>query len=155
MDNFKKCSKCGEVKLLDCFGLNKTRKDGKAVYCKICQKIYMSSYKDKNIIKIKEYGKKYYSANSDLVKNRNKLRYLADKESWCYKTKQWRIKNKLKVNEYQKVSRDKNSKDLHDSYVKGQIKQQTGVPYEHITQDLIETKRLHILIKRKLKDLTK
>ena len=50
---------------------------------------------------------------------------------------------------------NKYRENLPDGYIKKHIKGQTGLTYEHITQDLIETKRLHILIKRKLKDLTK
>ena len=70
--------------------------------------------------------------------------------------------DRKKINQYIEKVKEKRVKKkaemvelLKNSYIKGKIKKQTGVPYEHITQDLIETKRLHILIKRKLKDLTK
>ena len=136
MDNFKKCNKCGEVKLLDCFSKDKTNKDG---YKSGCKKCLSASYD------------KYYA------KNREKI---------LAKTLEWRTKNPEKVkdsyakyyaenSEKVKAFEIRYTKELRDSYIKKQIKQQTGVPYEHITQDLIETKRLHILIKRKLKDLTK
>ncbi len=136
MDNFKKCSKCGEVKLLDCFSKNKTRKDGFEYVCKICRKsdkaiyqvvskekikIRKAKWRDENTEKANAIMRAWYAANQEKVKARN-ARY---------------------------------AKELTDSYIKNEIKKQTGVPNERITKDLIETKRLHILIKRKLKDLTK
>lgn len=114
MDNFKKCSKCGEVKLLDCFYRDKKRTDGMTCQCKNCMDFSSKKYKKENLDKARMYDKKREKA-----KNKNRV------------------------------------KNVKDVYIKSKIKQQTGIPHEHITQDLIETKRLHILIQRKLKDLTK
>ena len=151
MDNFKKCSKCGEVKLLDCFNRDKSNKDGYKFWCRKCHAGAFNKYRAENHEKIKITKDKYYA------KNREKI---------LAKTLEWRTKNPEKVkdsyakyyaenSEKVKAFEIRYTKELRDSYIKKQIKQQTGVPYEHITQDLIETKRLHILIKRKLKDLTK
>ena len=32
----KTCGKCKEIKTLDCFGNDKSKIDGKLIYCKIC-----------------------------------------------------------------------------------------------------------------------
>ena len=51
----KKCSKCGIVKDLADFSKNKSRKDGRSYYCKICgnisQKLYNKTEKGKAAIK--------------------------------------------------------------------------------------------------------
>lgn len=38
MDNEKRCPRCGQVKSLDEFGLNKSKPDGHSDYCKECAK---------------------------------------------------------------------------------------------------------------------
>lgn len=35
-EGYKRCSRCGEVKLLDNFGMNRHNKDGKQAWCKDC-----------------------------------------------------------------------------------------------------------------------
>ena len=136
MDNFKKCSKCGEVKLLDCFFRKKSAKDGHKSACKKCFHKFAKEYRDENTEKVKAREAKYRAKNSEKIKT---------------SAYEWAEKNSGKI----KTKNAKRSKDLTDAYVKVTIKQQSGVPNEIITPDLIETKRLHILIKRKLKDLTK
>ena len=49
----KKCSKCGELKPISEFAINKLRKDGHASDCKYCRKIY----RDKHYQEHKEYYK--------------------------------------------------------------------------------------------------
>ncbi len=177
MDNFKKCSKCGEVKLLECFSRDKTRKDGYSVECKKCNTEYGAKYRAKNREKIKAKAAEYHAKNREKINARAAKYYVENAE----KRESITAKNREKINaraaEYRaknpekrksinakyyvknaekiKARTDKYTEQLTDTYIKNQIKQQTGVPYEHITQELIETKRLHILIQRKLKDLTK
>ena len=139
MDNFKKCSKCGEVKLLDCFSLNKACIDGRQYTCKKCATAIHKKYNAEKHEKIKAKAAKW---RAEKTKNKEKKKARLDK---------WRAENPEKV----RTNLAKYVKNLPDAYIKNQLKQVSGVPYEHITQELIETKRLHILIKRKLKDLTK
>ena len=181
MDNFKKCSKCGEVKLLECFSRDKTRKDGYSVECKKCNTEYGAKYRAKNREKLNAKAAEYHAKNREKINARAAKYYVENAEKRESITAKYRAKNREKINaraaEYRaknpekrksinakyyvenaekiKARTDKYTEQLTDTYIKNQIKQQTGVPYEHITQELIETKRLHILIQRKLKDLTK
>lgn len=40
----KRCPKCRRIKKLDCFAKNSTTKDGKAHYCRECNKEYYHEY---------------------------------------------------------------------------------------------------------------
>ena len=140
MDNFKKCSKCGEVKLLDCFHKNKSKKDGYRFQCKKCRSEAYKKYRAENAGAMKIAEAKHYAKNREKIKAKND-KYIT---KHIEKVKEKRVKKKAEMVEL-----------LKNSYIKEKIKKQSGVPYEHITQELIETKRLHILIQRKLKDLTK
>ena len=43
-EEMKKCSKCKKWLPLDCFHSNKSMKDGKSHYCKVCNRDHISSY---------------------------------------------------------------------------------------------------------------
>lgn len=43
----KACTKCGEVKAIDCFGINARRKDGRANMCLVCSAAYQLELKRK------------------------------------------------------------------------------------------------------------
>lgn len=43
----KKCPRCGEVKPISEFGINRTRKDGHTGYCKVCTSEVYPAYKQK------------------------------------------------------------------------------------------------------------
>lgn len=75
----KSCSKCCEEKPLDAFGMDKSRSDGKTVYCKVCltqiskvirkrhiakRTAYNKQYRESNREKYNEWERKYYSENS-------------------------------------------------------------------------------------------
>ena len=83
---FKKCTKCGEIKLAtsDNFNKEKEGKYGLKSQCKICIKKYREKnkdktkeYREKNKEKIKEYQKeyqkKYRENNKDKRKNIEKI----------------------------------------------------------------------------------
>jgi len=55
MTKEKKCTKCGEVKGLECFSKDKQKRDGFRVKCKSC---------------IKEYSRKYYQERPDVCAKR-------------------------------------------------------------------------------------
>ena len=68
--NNKICSKCLESKPLDCFYVNKTKKDGRSFVCKTCHK---------------EYNKKHYSDNKNVYKQSAKLSRDKRKKWWLDK----------------------------------------------------------------------
>lgn len=67
MDATKICSKCGEEKLLNCFGKDKYSKDGLTSTCKECRKKY---YRD-NKETISRRSKKYREVHKDEYKYRD------------------------------------------------------------------------------------
>lgn len=74
--NMKKCSKCQEIKNLDEFTNDKTKKSGKRSHCKFCQKKYRKQ-SDKTPI---DYQKKYYEKNRLVLLEKQKLYKLKNKE---------------------------------------------------------------------------
>jgi hypothetical protein len=134
----KKCSKCKEVKVLDCFNRDVSKRDLKAIVCKDCNRRYSKSYRQSNI----EYFRKKKSA--------------------------WRLKNPKKVKAYNNDWRENNPEkkransiidekrardNLYNSYIRRQLNK-AGIP---ITPETIEYQRasikLHRLIKIKSKEL--
>lgn len=55
--DMKRCSKCGEMKLIECFCRNKRTKDGRAIWCKSCY----TEYRNNPIMRayMKAYGAVY------------------------------------------------------------------------------------------------
>jgi len=72
----KKCGKCGEVKSVDEFSKDASRKDGKQDHCKACHKAYRQANKEKT----SERKKAYYQANKEKIAVRDKAWRQANKE---------------------------------------------------------------------------
>ncbi len=122
----KICSKCGEEKELcmDNFyfrkGINKWRKD-----CKTCCIIRIVKYRENNDEKvkicaanyikkhkneIKKYNKKWYenNKNNPNYKNKEKNRYLNNREYYISKSKEYAKNNRNKINERYKIKKKLN-----------------------------------------------
>jgi len=69
----KKCTKCGEIKSLDDFHRDGTKKGGYYSSCKVCQKKYRKEYYDRHrdeaILYAKEWGKKNPDKRKEYQKN--------------------------------------------------------------------------------------
>ena len=96
---FKKCTKCGEIKLAtsDNFNKEKEGKYGLKSQCKICIK----KYREKNKDKTKEYREK----NKDKIKEYQKEYQKKYRENNKDKRKKYRENNKDKIKESQKKYR--------------------------------------------------
>jgi hypothetical protein len=79
MESSKKCTKCGEVKPLEDFYKDKSKKDGRESNCKLCRKAYHQANKGK----LEAYKK----ANKDNISARAKAKYQANREP--YKAYLW------------------------------------------------------------------
>ena len=155
----KRCSKCGIEKSLDCFGKNKSRKDGVQSYCKACRKLYYKANPEKiktakkawykaNSEKIKAQKKAYREANIEKVKVLEKAYQEANSEKIKTREKDWRKANHEKV----KANKKRITERLPDCIIKTNLKAQ-GFPPEAITKELIEVKRIIIKTKRLCKTL--
>ena len=102
----KKCTKCGEVKQIDCFSKDKGTKDGYQYKCKSCQKKWRQENKEHLI----QYGKKYSE------ENRERLKQWRDenREGILERKKQWRDENKERIAEYNKQYHQENKEHLNE-----------------------------------------
>ena len=126
----KAFSKCDMVKLRNEFYDEARTPDGKMHHCKTCRSICSAEYREKNKEKIAFTSKKYRSNNKEKVKKRK------DK---------YRENNKEKIT----VSRANRIASLPDSYLIEVINQ--GKKTFEIPKELIELKRIQLLIKRELR----
>ena len=105
----KKCYTCKEVKPLDWFGKNKSKKDGRYYQCKDCRRQYYQANREV----INERSKQYYEANKEQCKQyreankeafaeRRKQRYQANKEAKAEYNKQYFKANKEAIAQYKK-----------------------------------------------------
>jgi 5-methylcytosine-specific restriction endonuclease McrA len=125
--NKKRCSKCGEIKDLTEYHVNKTKKDGIESACKVCSlkqkkeyaernkerlKAYKAEYRKKNKEKIRQALKEYYGQNKELIKSRSKKRYEENKNELLQKFKEYAEKNEPKLKRYIKKYYEKNKKEI-------------------------------------------
>jgi len=101
----KKCTKCKEVKQIECFHKNKGKKDGYGTRCKSCRKQYYEENKERQA----EYKKQYQQENKERLKqyreeNKERLKQYRkeNKERIAELKKQWREENKERINERRK-----------------------------------------------------
>jgi len=100
----KKCSKCGEIKLLSEFYKDKYHKDGRESSCKKCK----AKYQYKNKDKITNYQKEYQKENKEKLSNQKKKYCRENKEKIAIRKKIYQQKNKEILSEYQRKYRENN-----------------------------------------------
>lgn len=126
----KVCSKCKEEKDSVDFFKNKNKKDGLDYHCKMCKSAYY---------------KKYYQLNRD-----KKLKAVKDYESKNPEyQKQYRIKNRIKINLKEKLKKRKALKELSDSHLRKNLLRK-GIP---ITPETLKLQKAQLLIFRLSKQL--
>lgn len=104
----KKCSKCGETKLLELFNKTRNTKDGRTSHCKICKSL---ARKD-NAEAIAEQKKIWYEANKEDVAEKSKADRKENPEKHAAQEAAKYVKNKDKIKarvlDYQKRVPDVN-----------------------------------------------
>jgi 5-methylcytosine-specific restriction endonuclease McrA len=102
----KKCSKCGYEKILDDFGNNKSKKDGKATECKECKSKQDAKYRKENEVYYKNYLKEYNQLNKQQLYEQKKKYIAANKIAHLERQHSWYEKNKdnvkLRTSQYKK-----------------------------------------------------
>ena len=109
----KKCPKCGEIKLIDQFYKNVTRRDGLTSWCKECSNESHKNYVKDNSEHMKEYGRKRYwenpehhrkirrksnVTNAESIKEARKIYYQNNKDKILEKDKEYYQRNKSAIN---------------------------------------------------------
>ena len=101
----KRCYRCGEIKLLDEFGINiKNKTDGRATACKVCKSITDKEYrenpkhKQKNLDRKKEYYQKVKNTEHyiNYTENRKQFRDYKKEYQSIQKDEFRRFKDKLR-----------------------------------------------------------
>ena len=127
---FKTCSKCGEIKYIFKFSLDKRNLDGRTNVCKVCRsreglnyyyhnrvKIliqnreyfkankenrsgYSKDYRIKNKERLKKLAGKWYKSNKKKIKKRNLIYYQENKGACQIRRRLWIENNKEKIKKY-------------------------------------------------------
>lgn len=95
----KTCTRCKTEKLLSDFNQQKTSKDGKTSYCKVCVKEVNKPLRDKNKEKYSRQYKEWYKNNKERALQKSKKWKENNKERALQKSKEWRENNKQKIQE--------------------------------------------------------
>lgn len=134
----KTCLKCGETKSLDAFYRDKSRNDGRSVYCSVCRK----SWKQENAEQISAYNKQYQAEyrqkNRERLNAHDRARYAADPS---------RLE---RAREYQRIHRDERSKYLRSYYQqnKDRLTERMAAYYTQNAEALKKyARRAHLLAK--------
>ena len=151
----KICKTCNEEKPLDLFVKNKECSDGHEYLCLSCRKEYKAKYYIKNKEEIKKKNKIYWFVNREKCLQINKNYYQKNLVNGLLQRKKWRESNPEKVRAFYQKHQYKTricSKNLTDSYVKSQLTKRTLLCNKEIPQELIELKRIQMLIKREIRN---
>ena len=138
------CNKCGEIKSVDDFHSDKSRKYNLAGICRKCSKYrYLDWYKN-NPEKAKIINDRYRRNHLERDKIRHKIYRKNNPEIYRKSTKKYREKNKSKV-----IEMNMNVvKNVTNGYAVGIIKRQFDIPTSEITPDMIMLKKVEIKSKR-------
>jgi len=114
----KKCNKCLDIKELDSFNIDKSKKDGYMNICKKCRSDKHTENKDLNNQKSKEY----YLNNKEKISKRSKKYNDNNKEKLAIIWKKYRTTNKTRYNK-QKLEYESNRRKSDPLYkLKGNIR---------------------------------
>ena len=128
----KKCSVCGEEKLLDMFYKQKCGYLGRRANCKVCanEKIkkwvlehpdYNRNYLRNHSENRKKYNKKHYEKNKEYYHEYGKIHYNENKKKLNEYGREYYVKHNIKSNEYGKEWR-KNNKAKCQAYARNRYK---------------------------------
>ena len=179
VENTKICTGCKKEMLAtkEFFHSSKGGKYGLNAKCKKCKNAINKKYKKDNFEKVKEYHRKYRKNNPEKIKEIKRKFYKNNTEKVSEYGKKYRKENVEKVKErhrkYRKENveklrkrdiirtkeyrknnaekikerRIKNTENLSSSYIASIFRK----PIKHLNPQIIETRRLIILIKRELR----
>ena len=147
----KTCTKCGEVKALDAFHKNSTRKDGICEICKACVQARGKTYRAANSEKIAATAAAYRAANIDAEVKRWAAYRAANREKQSTYKAAYRLANI----EMYRARNSANKENLTPCYIAHVMRIKTSelTPglYE-LKREQLETRRLAKQLKQATKD---
>jgi hypothetical protein len=169
--NVKACTKCGEIKeLTEFFKANHT-KDKRRSNCKQCSKNYdkqffsdperlaqrrkknakrMQKYRIEHPEKVKESEDKYRKNNLERLQKRGRELYEIRKDIYNERRRKQRCDNPIKARALSNARAKRAKENLTDHYVRNMIVNGSNIrlKLKEIPKELIEAKRLQLLIRR-------
>jgi hypothetical protein len=142
----KICKRCEVSKPLDQYYSHPRALDGVDTKCKLCAKKYMSDRRKSHGDYIRDLEKKSYIKNKVAkIEGCKKWRKEnPDKVKQIYR--KYRNGNRVKINVLNRKYRD----NLSDGYISRLLVEKSNHPRTLISNELIEVKRIHIKLKRKI-----
>ena len=137
----KHCNSCNQIKSIKNFSKDITKLGGFSNYCRGCNKIQV----DNRVSKNPELYKKKQGDNYKRWKKKNYKKVLESKRNY-------RLKNKAKINKYTKNRYASERELLSDWYVKALIVNGTILKFEDIPQEMVEAKREHLKLYRIIRE---
>jgi len=107
----KICSRCKELKDIDDFHIDRSRKDGHVYWCKSCVKEYQDSVPEKR----KKWSNNHYVKNKELILERQKKFRIEHPEEYKSRQKKSYLKHREKRLAKMKERRDSNPKEYNES----------------------------------------
>lgn len=161
MTNDKQCKKCLEIKTYADFYRDKSTSSGLSRICKQCDSKKTIAYHKKNRATLNENRKIYIENNKDHINETTRLYRKENREKIKEIEDRYRKANREKVNEWANNRYKKNPEKYrtlarlnYANYPTGVVKQFfriNGRVMNNVPNELIETKRIILLIKRELK----
>ena len=152
----KTCLRCKIDKPLVEFFSDIQRKDNKSPYCKVCHRDIKRLRKLANPEKISAQKRASYLRNIDTKKRYDKIYHAMHKEKKNAQSKIWKNNNRDRYNQRCNMLHKRHRVNLEDEYIKTRLMENAiAMKRADIPQELIEIKRLTILIKRRVKDENK
>ena len=121
----KRCSKCGEMKGVESFSRNRSRRDGLDHRCKACQRRYREENREKilerkrlhyeeNREKILEYSRRYREENREVERERRRRRYEENREAELEYRRRYCEENREAEREYHRQYCEENRGVLNE-----------------------------------------
>lgn len=159
--DMKTCSKCGESKAFSCFELRVDSPDGRRGVCKSCmrpQRLASSRrYAVLNPDRKKKSFREWYARNADAQRERSRKYYAENSDSLRQKQtdRYWRNPEKYRrLSQESSLAAKKSARrELRDTYLRQVLSQGTAMKFSDVPDSLIEAKRVHLQIKRLLKEI--
>jgi hypothetical protein len=123
--------------------------------CKLCKKKYISKYKsnpDKKIL-IAERQKHYRKRDRDKILITRRIYARENKDRINETEKKRRLRNLPHIRKLQREKQLEWRESLDDNYIKSTICNKSKIKRKDISDELIETKRFIIKLKRKIKEM--
>jgi predicted nucleic acid-binding Zn-ribbon protein len=151
----KRCTKCGEVKSLEEFCVDKTIKSGRSSRCKECRREYLRKWREKNRGKLLERSRQWVAENPEKRRETVRKSDAKNAKKRREKARERYAENRERLNLDTLKRGARNRKNLSDVYVRQLMTKRSPLLHADIPQELVEAKRVELKIKRYLREQSK